>query len=95
MLPSGTSEREAVLRQIYQFDESEFTRHFLRASYSGQTHSVPKELASAVNMRKFIFNVPGAIGYMRASQVDDTVKVVRINGQLPGDAEYPLKLASK
>jgi phosphate transport system substrate-binding protein len=95
MLPSGTPEREAVLRQIYQFDESFFTRHFLQASYIGQVHSAPKELASPVNMRKFIFNVPGAIGYVRASQLDDTVKVVRIDGHLPGDSEYRLKVASK
>jgi ABC-type phosphate transport system substrate-binding protein len=95
MLPSGTGERETVLRLIYQLDDSEFTRHFLQATYAGRIHSVPKELVSATNVRKFVFNVPGAIGYVRASQVDDTVKVVRIDGHLPGDADYPLKLALK
>ena len=95
MLPPGTPEREAVLRLIYQFTDGEFSRHFLQASYTGQLHSAPKEMASAINMRKFVFNVPGAIGYVRASEVDDTVKVVRIDGNLPGDAAYRLKLASK
>ena len=95
MMPAGTAERETALRQIYQFDEGEFTRHFLQATYTGQILAAPKELASAANVRKFVFNVPGAIGYVRASEVDDTVKVVRIDGHLPSEAAYPLKLAAK
>jgi ABC-type phosphate transport system substrate-binding protein len=94
MLPPGTPEREAVLRQIYQFDESEFSRHFLQATFTGQIHSAPKELASAVNMRKFVFNVPGAIGYVRASEVDDTVKVIRVDGLALTDKNYPFKIAT-
>ena len=46
-------------------------------------------------MRKFVFNVPGAIGYLRPGDVDDSVKVLRIDGHLPGDAEYPLKIAER
>lgn len=95
MLPSGASERELVLRHIYHLNESEFTRHLLQVSFTGQALSVPKELASAVNMRKFVFNVPGAIGYVRTSQLDDTVKVIQIDGHSPGDADYPLKLSLK
>jgi hypothetical protein len=94
MLPSGTPEREAMLHHIYHLNDGELNRYFLQASYAGQVHSVPKELASTVNVRKFVFNVPGAIGYVRASAVDDTVKVVRIDGHLPADPDYLLKLPS-
>lgn len=95
MLPPGSPEREVILRQLYHLLENEFTRHFLQANYSGQAHSVPKELASSINVRKFVFNVPGAIGYMRASEVNDTVKLLRIDGHLPGDSGYPLRVLSK
>jgi phosphate transport system substrate-binding protein len=95
MLPPGTPEREIVLGQIYRLTDGEFARYFFQASYTGQIHSAPKELASAVNVRKFVFNVPGAIGYVRLSQVDDTVKIVRIDGRLPGDADYPMKISAK
>ena len=95
MLPSGTPARELVLKEIYQFTESELARHFIQLSYAGRSQSAPKELAGAANVRKFIFNVPGAIGYLRASEVDDTVKVVRIDGHLPDEAAYPLKLAAR
>jgi hypothetical protein len=43
-------------------------------------------------VRKFIFNVPGAIGYVRLSDVDPTVKVIRIDGRLPEDKDYELRL---
>lgn len=94
MLPSGTPERDTVLRQIYNLPDGELNRYFLQATFAGQVHSAPKELASTVNMLKFVFNVPGAIGYVRAGAVDDTVKVVRIDGRLPGDPDYLLKLSS-
>ena len=95
MQPAGTPARDAALRDIYQFSESEFARHFIQLSYAGRSQAAPKELATAANVRKFIFNVPGAIGYVRASEVDDTVKVLRIDGHLPKDAAYPLRLAAK
>jgi hypothetical protein len=39
--------------------------------------------------------LPGAIGYVHADAVDDTVKVVPIDGRLPGDARYPLRRAAR
>ncbi len=65
MLPSGAPERQLVLREIYHFTESEFTQYFIQENFAGHVLSAPKELASAVNVCKFVFNVPGAIGYTR------------------------------
>ena len=42
-------------------------------------------------MLRFVFNTPGAIGYVRADEVDDSVKVLAIDDLLPGDAQYPLR----
>jgi hypothetical protein len=38
---------------------------------------------------------PGAVGYLRASDVDDSVKVVRVNGLLPDDDGYPMRLRAR
>jgi hypothetical protein len=45
-----------------------------------------------MGVRKFIFNVPGAIGYLRRSDVDATVKIVRIDGLEPEDKGYKLRV---
>jgi ABC-type phosphate transport system substrate-binding protein len=92
MLPPGQSERESVLRLIYRMTESSFTRYFLHGQYTGEIQSTPKLLATAASARKFIFNVPGAIGYVRLSEVDGSVRIVKVDGHLPGDSGYPLKV---
>ena len=90
MLDYGQPERKAILRQVYRMDEDAYHEHFLKEVYRGDVFAAPKTLSSAVVMRKFVFNAPGAIGYLRASDVDDSVKVLRIDGHLPDDQEYSL-----
>ena len=87
----GQAEREAVLKLIYRMSESDFTRYFLQAEFTGEVQAAPKHLSSAVGVRRFIFNVPGAVGFVRASDVDGTVKVLRVDGFALSDPHYPLR----
>jgi hypothetical protein len=59
---------------------------------TGEILVSPKTLSSPEGVRKFVFNVPGAIGYLRMSDVDDTVKVLKIDGHSPNDPQYTLKV---
>jgi len=95
MMDSGMEERKAVLRDICRMSETDFSRHFLQGLFTGEVFVSPKTLSSPTGVRKFVFNVPGAIGYLRPGDVDDSVKVVRIDGHIPGDTEYPLKIAER
>jgi len=95
MMEAGLPERKAVLREIYRMNESDFTRHFLQGLFTGEVFVSPKTLASPVGVRKFVFNVPGAIGYVRAADVDETVKVIRVEGHLPDDKDYSLRIQAR
>lgn len=95
MREPGDSERKTVLRDICTMNEDQFKNHFLHGLYTGEILVSPKILSSPVGMRKFVFNVPGAIGYLRVGDIDDTVKVIRIDELLPGDAGYRLRVASE
>jgi len=95
MMEPGFAERKAVLREVYRMNESDFSRHFMQGLFTGEVFVSPKTLASPVGVRKFVFNVPGAIGYVRATDVDDTVKVIRVNGHLPDDKDYSLRIQSR
>ena len=90
MLEPGWPERDAVLSGFYRMNETEFNKHFLHGLFTGEVFVSPKTLSTPEGVRKFIFNVPGAIGYLRASDVDKTVKVIRIDERLPGDKGYKL-----
>lgn len=86
----GTIERDTVLRELYEMDENEFARFFLHAEFVGDVATPPKQLNSAQGVIRFVFNVPGAIGYVRLSELDKSVKPLRIGGLAPGDPGYPL-----
>ena len=90
MLDFDKTERKAALREIYHMDEDAYRNHFLKEVYRGDVFAAPKNLASPEVMRKFVFNAPGAIGYLRSSDVDASVKVLRIDGHLPDDEDYSL-----
>jgi len=92
MMEGGQPERMALIRDVCQMSESDFTRHFLHGVFTGEVFVSPKTLSSPVGVRKFIFNVPGAIGYVRVSDVDSSVKVIRIDGRLPSDRDYGLHI---
>jgi ABC-type phosphate transport system substrate-binding protein len=92
MREPGEPERRCMLRDLYQMSESDLKNHFLHGLFTGDILVSPKILATAVGVRKFVFNVPGAIGYVRLSDVDDTVKVLRVDELLPDDKGYRLKV---
>ncbi len=95
MRDPGTPEREAILQSLYGIDEDAYRRGFFQAVFTGQASGAPKILASTNGVLRFVFNVPGAIGYVRASEVDSSVKMLRVDGRLPGEAGYRLEVQSQ
>jgi hypothetical protein len=92
MREPGSPEREVVLRLVCGMSrDQDFTTHFLRAKFSEQVMDEPRNLDSTPNMIKFVANVSGAIGYVRADEVDPLVRVIRVDDLSPGDPGYKLK----
>ena len=92
MREQGQPERALILRVVCRMSETDFNQYLLHSTFTGQVQGGPKFLTSVTGVRKFVFNVPGAIGYVRAADVDRTVKAVHIQGRLPGEEGYKLKL---
>jgi ABC-type phosphate transport system substrate-binding protein len=90
MREPGEPERIAILHDVCGMNEDQLKTHFLRGLFTGEILVSPKTLASPAGVRRFIFNVPGAIGYLRQSDVDGSVKTIRIDSLLPGDKGYKL-----
>ena len=81
-----------VLRDVCGMNEDQLKNHYLHGLYTGEILVSPKILASPTGVRKFVFNVPGAIGYLRLGDLDSTVKVLRIDELLPEDKGYKLRV---
>ena len=94
MRDPGAPERDAILRSLYGLDEMEYRRAYMRAVVSGEAEA-PKTLASNNGVLRFVYNVPGAIGYVRARDVDESVKTLRVDGRLPGEPGYRLEVSAQ
>jgi len=54
--------------------------------------SAPRAMNGSATAKQYVSVTPGAISYVRSSDTDDSVKVLKVDGKSPGEAGYPLKL---
>jgi ABC-type phosphate transport system substrate-binding protein len=76
MLAPGQPERAAVLHGIYKMPEDEYGQYFVQAAFAGKVAAPPKDIASPAQMKQAVAANPGAIGYVKKEDMDDTVKTV-------------------
>ncbi len=85
-------ERAAALAGIYHMSEAEFADYFVEATFTGAVSAAPKALNSAAEVKAFVGGNAGGLCYLRASEADDSVKVLKVDGVAPGEAGYKLKI---
>ncbi len=95
MREPGELERKVILRDVCGMTEDQLKTHVLRGLFTGEILVSPKTLSTPAGVRKFIFNVPGGIGYLRLTDVDSSVKIVRIDQLMPEDKGYKLHVRTQ
>jgi len=95
MMEPGRPERVTMLREVFHMSEATYQDYLLKGLFTGDVFLSPKILASPSVVRKFVLNAPGAIGYLRASDVDNTIKVLKIDGRVPEDKDYALQVDAR
>lgn len=91
MTSPGQPDRASTLKSVAGMTETDFTLHFMHASFNGDGGDSPKAGGSGAQVRTSIAGSPNGVGFIWASQVDDSVKVVAVDGSRPGDPAYKLK----
>lgn len=76
-LPESAAVREQFYSKAAGKTGAQVKATWARLTFSGKA-TLPKELTSANDVKKFVANNPDAIGYIEKSAVDSTVKVVLI-----------------
>ena len=98
MTQPGQPERSGTLKIVCGMSETDFNLHFIRGwryvdgSSNSDNGHWPKVFASGVQLRQSVAGAPSAVGFIKASQVDDSVKVVSVDGSSPGQPAYKLRL---
>jgi ABC-type phosphate transport system substrate-binding protein len=90
MRAPATREREVILRTIYHMTEAEFRRYWIEKVFRAEANSGPKIVYSNESATELVAAIPGAVAFVDAAQVPSGLKVLRIEGHLPGDKGYPL-----
>jgi ABC-type phosphate transport system substrate-binding protein len=84
-------ERDVVLNRIYRMDEDRFRQYWIAKMFRAEVAAGPKLVYSTDMALNLIAAIPGAITFIPATAVTPGVKVLRVDGKLPGDPGYPLR----
>ena len=84
-------ERDVVLRRIYRMSEAEFQQYWIAKVFRAEASAKPKIVYSSDMSRELVTALRGAVAFLPAADVGAGMKVLRINGKLPGEAGYPLQ----
>jgi ABC-type phosphate transport system substrate-binding protein len=86
----GSKEREIVLDKIYNMSGTQLKQYWTAKVIRGNNVNPPKTFPSDELIKQLVQRVPNAVGYIRADQADDTVKVLKVEGKKPGQTGYPV-----
>jgi len=84
-------ERDVVLRVIYQMSEAQFKQYWVAKIFRAEIVSPPKSVYSNDLQYDLVSAMPGAIAFVDARNVRPGLKVLRVDGHLPGERDYPLR----
>ncbi|MBI3474526.1 MAG: hypothetical protein HY010_02245 [Acidobacteria bacterium] len=86
----GTPEHIALLKLLGMSD-AEYKKHWTEQVFRGEAQSEPATLPSNGMQLEAVRSFAGAIALMPIDDVKAGVKVVKVDGHLPGEATYSLE----
>ena len=84
-------ERDVVLKNVCQMTEAQFRQHWIAKVFRAETALAPKIVYSSEMAIDLVTRIPGAITFVDASQMRSGLRVVKIDGKLPGERGYLLR----
>ncbi len=86
----GTPGCATVLAQIYEMSESQYKKYWLEKIFRGEAAAEPTRFFAAGTIYSGIDSLPGAMAFIDAQAVRPGLKVLKVDGKLPGQPGYPL-----
>ena len=84
MRAPGAPERDVVLKDIYQMSEAQFKQYWIAKVFRAEVASGPRIVYSNEMAVDMVSGTPGAVAFVDADHVPKGLKVLKINGLLPG-----------
>jgi ABC-type phosphate transport system substrate-binding protein len=87
----GARERDHVLAVLLKMTDADFERHWQAKIFRGEATGPPLAVPSNGMASEYVVDTPGAISFVIGKNLRPDLKVLRIDGKLPGEPGYPLK----
>lgn len=84
-------ERDVLLKVVYRMSEAEFKQYWILKMFRAEAFEGPKVVYSGQMAAALVTALPGSVAFLDMAQVPKGLKILRIDGKLPGDAGYPFK----
>jgi hypothetical protein len=84
-------ERDVVLRVIYQMSEAQFKQYWVAKIFRAEATTPPRIVYSNDMQYELLTALPGSIAFVDSRNIRAGVKVLRVDGHLPGERDYPLR----
>lgn len=88
--PASSVEQKVLLAKVYQMDEAALRKQFVQRLYAGEIPALPTVVKSCAAVAKLARQSRGVLTALLTDEVPEGVKVLRVEGRLPGEAGYPL-----
>ena len=85
-------ERDVILKTVCQMTEAQFRQHWIGKVFRADIAVAPKIVYTADSSVDLVNRTAGAITFVDSANSSRALKVVRIDGRLPGEPGYPLRL---
>ena len=85
----GTHERGALLK-LLGMTEGEYKQYWTLQVFRGEVQAEPSMLPSNGMQREALVAYPGGVALVNLQDVKAGMKVLRVEGRMPGEAGYPL-----
>lgn len=83
-------ERDLILKVIYQMNEAQYKQYWITKIFRGEASAEPVAVFSNGAAAEGVRGIPGAVACVDSRSVGSGLKVLKIDGKLPGDPGYPL-----
>lgn len=91
LLPAtGSDVRAILLERVYVLNEAGYRRHWIAKLFRTEVVAAPKVIEDPAMLAELVRSIPGALGVLPAGASLAGLRVVAIDGMLPGDRGYPL-----
>jgi hypothetical protein len=84
-------ERSLILTKIYGMSEAQFRQYWISKVFRLEASTGPKVVYSTDMEAELVNIIPGALAFMDSALVPKGLKVLKIDGRLPGEKGYRLR----